>query len=102
MFRATTVGSAFSFYAGMFGFNGMSLSDEVSWQISGLSLFMLAAGFVIVFVAPFMPRRAWATTPNWMPVSTGMAASTALSVFGAIAILKLVADSYSPFLYFQF
>ena len=53
MFRADNVSDAFRMYRGMFGFNGLGLSDTLAWQVRGSELATLLLASVLVFVAPW-------------------------------------------------
>jgi len=105
MFRADNVGDAFDFYKGMIGLNGFAISDALNWQLKYQHLFFLALGWVIIFSHPkFMEFRkpitgsaAWQTDGHKRPII----ALGAIALF-ILAVTKLSAASYSPFLYFQF
>jgi alginate O-acetyltransferase complex protein AlgI len=105
MFRADNIGQAFSFYEGMIGLNGFAISDHMSWQIKYQYLVFLIIGWIMIFAHPkFLEFRtpikrhaAWKTDGYKKPLVFG--GTTALFM---LAITKLSAESYSPFLYFQF
>ncbi len=102
MFRAHDVGSAFAVYGAMLGANGMALSPEVAWRITDMQIAFLAVAIAIVFAEPHgrsLLRRAIEVGRGAAAISTGRAALVGLF---ALAVLKMSADSYSPFLYFQF
>ncbi len=105
MFRAETVGQAFSFYRGMVGVNGFAVGDILSWQITNESLAFLALGWFLIFFAPkFMEYRQ--KIENSVAMKT-IGYQKPLVVTGTVicfvlAVSKLAANSYSPFLYFQF
>lgn len=102
LFRAVDVGSALDMYAGMLGLNGFAIRDLYAWQVSGLSLLGVALGVAVCAVEPWFDPKAQPSAP--VQVLSGRLAylSMAASVFGVLAIGKLVAESDSPFLYFQF
>lgn len=101
MFRAPDVGSALRLYQAMLGFSGLGLSDGMHWQVTGYALLMLGIGLVWVLLSP-----RWQT-----PVEPGQALLPSLQfsprllwllpLFG-LALLRLSAQRYVPFLYFQF
>ena len=95
IFRAPTVGVAFDMYAGMIGLNGLAIRPETLWQIQASELCVLALGLAICF-APLarIPSPAWMRAPGVEAV-----AMTALLI---LAASRMAAQSYSPFLYFQF
>ena len=105
MFRAEDVHSAVSFYAGLAGQNGWGIRDTLNWQITYQSLTFLGIGWLIVFLQPtFLDFRekikdsvAMKTKGYQNPVISGMT----IVVF-LLAVTRLAASSYSPFLYFQF
>lgn len=105
MFRADTVGDAMGFYQGMIGLNGFGISDHLDWQLKYQHLAFLALGWLIVFIHPkLMEYRkpiegsaAWKTIGHHKPL-----VSCSVVVLFVIAVTKLAAASYSPFLYFQF
>jgi alginate O-acetyltransferase complex protein AlgI len=91
VFRASDVAASLNMYRGMFGINGFSLSGDLQWQLSGISLTALALGVAVLF----WPRaRSQSNLPLWRSVG--------VSAVFIISVMKLLADSYSPFLYFQF
>jgi len=89
----------------MIGLNGFAISDAMIWQLKYQHLVFLVLGWFIVFIHPkFFEYRqaiegsaAWQTIGHHKPI-------IACSVIGLfiLAVTKLAAASYSPFLYFQF
>jgi alginate O-acetyltransferase complex protein AlgI len=100
MFRAGSFTSALDMYAGMIGLNGTSLSGRVSWRLNGFALSVLAFALVIVFAMPWLRAR-FDRVPEAAKVRIVRAQYVMIPVF-LFSILKVIADSYSPFLYFQF
>ncbi len=100
VFRAPDVATALGFYRGMVGLNGLGLSDVVAWQVHGWAVLMLVVGLVLVWVAPawrdFVGSRSEASRGRW--------ANSYLVFVGlfVVAVSRLAAQSYTPFLYFQF
>jgi alginate O-acetyltransferase complex protein AlgI len=105
MFRVDTLGQAVSFYQGMIGMNGIAISDRLDWQISRQALTFLIIGWALVYIhgrwfdfrTPIDGQVAMRTDGYKRPI----AAICACGVF-LLAVTKLSAASYSPFLYFQF
>lgn len=100
-FRASTIGSAFEFYGAMFSFSGFELSSAYLKDIRGLNVAILVLAYVVVVVMGLRDRFSWSldevrTTPLRVILPTLL-----LPVF-LMAVLKLSAESFSPFLYFQF
>ncbi len=106
LFRAPDLGTAIDFYAGMGGANGVAISDDYRWQIKGIALLALAGGIGLVFVQPWFNarREAVVLSKGSMAMKTNPALVYQLIVGGLflIAVTRLIAMSYSPFLYFQF
>ena len=105
LFRSENITQALSFYEGMIGMNGYAISDLMQWQIKKEQLFFLVLGWGIVFLHPkFLEFRrqiegqaAWKTIGYQKPF-----VSLATIALFIIAVVKLSAASYSPFIYFQF
>ena len=102
MFRAHTVHEAVDFYRGMLGFNGFAIRPEFAWRITGLEQAMLFIGLCIVPCEGFIRKRHYRGRVPALPVSRASFAAVGLSLLTGLAVLKLSADAYSPFLYFQF
>lgn len=98
MFRATSVHGAFDMYAGMLGFNGIGPEPQLWWQVERFQLMTLAIAYFLMFAGPML--SAYCLT-RLSRVSLKVA-SIALPVLFVLAALKLSAQNYSPFLYFQF
>jgi alginate O-acetyltransferase complex protein AlgI len=100
MFRASSVSTALSFYAAMFNINHVPLSEAIAWQITGLQLTVLLLAVVLIFVAPI-----WRNFLQDLNVSHRVLLShihlLIIPLF-ILGIFRLIAQSYSPFLYFQF
>ncbi|GFE63201.1 MBOAT family O-acyltransferase [Litoreibacter roseus] len=113
MFRAATVDEAFGVYAGMIGLNGL-MPDPSTWQaVTRESLALLIVAFGIAASEPWL-RGIFRPDPAIRISASGAAAltrsdvvaqatlSVAVTVIGALTIMKLAEQSFSPFLYFQF
>ena len=98
--EAASLQGALDVYKGMFGFNGIALSDSLSWQITGYQLTLLCIALVLVFVAPW-----WRSQLSKLPAKRSSALANIhlliLPLF-VLAILRLSSQNFSPFLYFQF
>jgi alginate O-acetyltransferase complex protein AlgI len=100
IFRAPDFAGAMTMYAGMVGLNGLPLSDAISWQLTGWQLTALAIGVGVVYIAPRWGR--------FVEQAQAQQARTVLGVqllavpLFALAVLRLFAQSNTPFLYFQF
>jgi alginate O-acetyltransferase complex protein AlgI len=99
-FRAATANAAFDVYAGMFGFNGFTMNEEVSWQISGYALAMLVIGIILVYVGPWWRDFLAKVSPLRQQALLNFH-FTVMPLF-ILATMRLSAQNFSPFLYFQF
>lgn len=96
MFRASDVSSAMTMYGGMVGLNGGGISEAFAWQISGMAAATLALAGIVVYLPPFLAAR------RNEPAQASLAGRLAVIVLFLLAVTKLLSQSYSPFLYFQF
>lgn len=105
MFRAETAAQAFAFYEGMIGLNGFGLGGEVAWRVTRQSLLFLGVGLALLYIHPrFLDFRVAILGSPAMQTygyKKPLVAIVTCGLFVA-AIVKLLASSYSPFLYFQF
>ncbi|MCL1079025.1 MBOAT family protein [Parashewanella spongiae] len=95
MFRANSVSEALSLYKAMFGFNGLSSQSAIALDSIQTSVLVLA--YVTIVIAGFLPKLKRKVQVKWSRIASYM-----LVPLFAISVLKLSAQSYSPFLYFQF
>ena len=112
MFRAHSVAEAMALYRAMFAFDGLGLSELYAGQISRLQSWTLVLAYGVLAwqgLKPFLrPTPPPAPVPHLVEgPSTALAgyrplAMTLLLPLFVLAVLKLSAQSYSPFLYFQF
>ncbi|MEH6522974.1 MBOAT family O-acyltransferase [Sulfitobacter sp.] len=94
MFRAASVTEAFNVYAGMVGFNGWSLSASMAWQIQPTEIGALILGGVISLFGQQLAK-----VITYTPSALRLTSTFALM---GIACIALLAQTHSPFLYFQF
>ncbi|MEJ8473705.1 MBOAT family O-acyltransferase, partial [Roseibium algae] len=108
-FRSETMGQAKDMLSGMFGLQGFALRSDYAWQFTAFSLVFLALGIAIALGERQLRKAFCLKSTHELvktneidnpPISQPMA--IAATVLGGLAILKLVADSDTPFLYFQF
>jgi alginate O-acetyltransferase complex protein AlgI len=99
-FRATGIHGAFDIYAGMLGLHGFGLSDQISWQLTGVGLASLVLGIALVYIAPW-----WRGMLERVPAGTYLRLVNMhlmiIPLF-VLGVLRLSAENFSPFLYFQF
>ncbi len=115
VFRAPSFADALVMYRGMLGLDGLGPVGALSWQVSMLSASVLVLSFVIFYAAPALRYRFGAYTVQSAQGVKGselVIATAGARLVGAaramvvplflLGILKLTADAFSPFLYFQF
>ncbi|MEP7245892.1 MAG: membrane-bound O-acyltransferase family protein, partial [Gammaproteobacteria bacterium] len=100
MFRSPDAGSAWNFYQALFSFDGIGLSDVFIGDIDRLqvAVLLVACGIAAVGGASqYLP-------PKLVRQYLSIPAASPLLLFPMfiLTLLKLSAQSYSPFLYFQF
>jgi alginate O-acetyltransferase complex protein AlgI len=106
LFRADRVGHATTLYAAMFRFDGAGLSQAYAADISGLQAATLALAFAVLAVRGWQ-KRGQVHFSGDVQENGVIARKMDLTPFlllplFALSVLKLSAQSYSPFLYFQF
>lgn len=94
MFRAASVTEAFQVYAGMIGLNGWSLSDVIAWQIQPTEIAALIVGSVLSVFGQRLTAL-FTNTPDGLRLISNFALMS-------LACIALLAQTHSPFLYFQF
>jgi len=100
MFRAANVSEALRMYGAMFRFDGAGLSDVYAGSITSLEMATL---LLAIAVAAFTGSMSLRPAPRPPVFAHGhLAAQVLVWPLFLLAILKLSAESYSPFLYFQF
>ena len=100
-FRAPDVGVAMDMLSGMFGQQGYAITDAMAWQITPLMLGTLVIAYLLCFISPHYVRMKSHYEAGWavaMPVWQQMG----MLILFITAVAKLIAQSHSPFLYFQF
>ncbi len=104
MFRADNVGVALNLYQAMFGFDGAGLSDVFASSITRLQLATLLLAAVVLIVRGAAVHSQAQRPPLQVGARAGFASAAQWLVWPLflLAVLKLSAQSYSPFLYFQF
>jgi alginate O-acetyltransferase complex protein AlgI len=104
LFRAKDVASALEMYAGMLGFNGVAITDVTRWQITSLELAMLFVALVIVYLEPWWKNFFRTPEANLQQQRQQLLNGLQFVIIPlfVLATLRLSAQSFSPFLYFQF
>ena len=97
-FRSESFTGIATMIKGMAGLNGLFLSSSVNWQLSRFSLFaVLISLLLIIFEEKYHDEKALNMFRDRGLVHT----VTFIALLG-LSILKILSDSYSPFLYFRF
>jgi alginate O-acetyltransferase complex protein AlgI len=99
-FRAGSASEAFGMYAGMMGVNGLPVSEVLVWQLSVQGLVTLLVALLLIFVGPWW-RDAFKGLPEARQRAADWVHLAVIPLF-VLGVLRLSADSFSPFLYFQF
>jgi alginate O-acetyltransferase complex protein AlgI len=100
-FRAPDMGVAVTMWYAMFFDARAFLSDGFGWQVSTLQLFALCAAMVWAGVLPHFKRTSLSAQTQWA-AGAGVRMQVCVMVVFVVAVAKAAAQSYSPFLYFQF
>lgn len=90
LFRAPNVVGAVRMFEGMLGLHGTGFSPPVQWQVTPDRLMVLALGVLLVYAMPWLKRQG------------GMYVRYLLLPLFLWAVATLSAQSFTPFLYFQF
>lgn len=107
LFRAPNVTSALSMYAGMIGLQGGALSDQMAWTITNFQIVTLVAAYMLILMPLVAARRAQPAPvvcgekTTWA-YGLSNARQIGICVLFTLGLCKLIAQSFSPFLYFQF
>jgi alginate O-acetyltransferase complex protein AlgI len=96
-FRSADMGEATRVLLGMAGVNGFALSDALAFQISGLEISALISATIVTVAGAWWAEQQ--LKPTQARVTWGLYVIPALFV---ISVMRMMAQSYSPFLYFQF
>lgn len=99
-FRAPSFSDACTMYQAMFTPQGLHLSLSYRNAITEMEMALLALSYIWVLLVG-LRQRLPEPAMHWQRVSASAMALTMTPLF-ALAVLKLSAQSYSPFLYFQF
>lgn len=94
MFRAQDVAQAIAIYRGMLGLHGIALSEENSWQIQNTEITALLLGFALSLCG--------ATLVSMTAHLPAIARRFGAALLMSCACTALIAQTHSPFLYFQF
>ena len=107
VFRAASGAGALRMFGGMLGLHGLGMSPAMRWQTSGLAVTVLGCALVSAYAGPWLITRwqegrhgsgALDLTARWL---ANRAWVVVLPLF-LLGVLKILADSYAPFLYAKF
>lgn len=98
LFRSADISQALQIYQSMFSFQNFIISDMLAWQIRGLSVVALVIAISLVFSVPHYEK----ITGKKLREAPSLALQILVVCFFLLSIVKLTAENYSPFLYFQF
>ncbi|HEX7003365.1 MAG TPA: MBOAT family O-acyltransferase [Trueperaceae bacterium] len=100
-FRADGIAGATAMYSGLLGVHGMGISPQLAWQLPSSAVVALAAGCLLIWLpAPAPPPRD--SLPAPLPAPAARVATAVIVPVFLLGVLRMVADSFSPFLYFRF
>ncbi len=103
LFATGDAGQAWTIYQGMVGLNGFGDISRYVLATSQLNMAFVGIALAWIAIAGFMNRRfyTWPDRPYLMQSVAGVQAILLWVAF-SLAITRLAANSFSPFLYFQF
>jgi alginate O-acetyltransferase complex protein AlgI len=104
-FRAANIDSAFTMYKALFNLSNIGLSDAMRFAVNGWDVTMLVTAIILTFAVPAWQK--FGNRPSFMtldPDTTYYSLGYRLVgiVLFVLAVMRLQAQSFSPFLYFQF
>ncbi len=91
LFRAESVAQLRTMIAAVVGLQGFGVPGELLWQLPTGAMVTVLAGIAIAWVEPWTSTILPGLRRSVLPVSLFL-----------VSLLRLLATSYSPFLYFQF
>ena len=100
-FRADGIGGALAMYGGLLGLNGFPITPQLTWQLPPTAIFALLVGCLLIWLPPVsLPPRDSLPAPL-APAAARFTTAVIVPIF-LLGVLRTVADSFSPFLYFRF
>jgi alginate O-acetyltransferase complex protein AlgI len=101
-FRAHDMTQAITMYRGMFGANGVPLSDALAWQIVPEQWWIMGLGVLLCALPGFGAWLPWQRDPGAIRGVWRLAWQVGPSVTFLLTIIMLYSRAAVPFLYFQF
>jgi alginate O-acetyltransferase complex protein AlgI len=104
VFRADSLGRAGQILASMVGANGIAIEPSISWQFDIGGLVALAVGLLVCVFEPAILRFVSDLTDGQASHArpARITAGVVVSLLFILSVLRVLASSYSPFLYFRF
>lgn len=99
IFRAENLSVAMNMFNGMSGANGFWITDGVAWQVRRSELVLLSVAAVISFWPLIRIPNLFRSSGFW--VSERFQAPL-IGLLAIASVTRMVSQTYSPFLYFQF
>ncbi len=101
VFRSADVQQAADIYLAMAGANGWGFSPELQWQLTPRGLFTLAAAYALIWFPQSGSELASDLSARVATLGERALRWGLLPLF-LLGVMRAVADSFSPFLYFRF
>ncbi len=102
LFRSADLSHAVGVYAAMLGVNGWGVSPELAWQITPRAAVTLAIAYLVIWF-PIGDVKARTGTPAaWLARIGVPVLRWGLVPLFVLGVMRAIADSFSPFLYFRF
>jgi alginate O-acetyltransferase complex protein AlgI len=98
LFRAPDLGAAWTMAQGLIGAHGFPVTADLAWQLTPRSVLTLGIGLLLAFAPP--PATAAGALRRWWG-ERRLAWPLLVPLF-VLGVLRALADTASPFLYFQF
>ncbi|QCF26015.1 MBOAT family O-acyltransferase [Hydrocarboniclastica marina] len=103
LFVTGDLGHSIELYAGAFGFNGVGSIDNYLYATSSMTMAFLVIAIIWLVVTGVVNRRFYDHDRNRYFMQHVAGWQAGLLWFGfSLAVTKLAANTFSPFLYFQF
>jgi len=103
LFRSADIAQAATVYLAMLGANGWGVSAELAWQLTPRALVTLAVAYALIWFPSVgsAPERAAGPSARVALGGVRLLRWGLLPLF-VLGVMRTIADSFSPFLYFRF
>jgi alginate O-acetyltransferase complex protein AlgI len=102
LFRAGDIAHAGDMYLAMLGAHGWGVTAELAWQLTPRALVTLAVAYVLIwFPAVGVERRSLDLAARMARGGARLLRWGLVPLF-VLGVMRAIADSFSPFLYFRF